>query len=204
MGKHLDAVKAFDEFRAPWETADGTEAEIDKPKLKRYIYGLVTDKAKAQDAREEAVENVTRLEGELDEAKKEAASSNGEEAQKKIDKLTRDLTTAREKVTSLEAKIEESELRSEVLEGLDPKYAKYVTGTTREELEQSRAQVEADFGLDSGGDNDDEGEDEDEPPARTRPQSRLRNVRDPENNKGPDAIDFDKVADEILGSSVFH
>lgn len=200
MGKHLDAVKAFDEFRAPWETADGTEAEIDKPKLKRYIYGLVTDKAKAQDAREEAVENVTRLEGELDEAKKEAASSNGEEAQKKIAKLEKkvaDLTAERDKLVTDK---EQADLRAEVLEGLDSKYAKYVTGETREELEKSLEQVKADFGLAEEGGEENE---EDEPEVRTKPRAKLRNITDPDPNKGAEEIDFDKVADEYLGGSVF-
>ena len=204
MAKHLEAVKAYDEFRAPWETADGSEAEIDKPKLKRYIYNLVTDKAKAQDARDTAQEQVATVEAERDEFKAQAADANGAEAQKTIDKLEKkvaDLTSERD---GLVADKERSELRSEVLAGLDPKYAKYVQGETREELEKSLEEVKVDFGLDSG----DEDEDEDnEPEVRTTPRARtkrLTNPADEKSGKGGEAeIDFDKVADDILGSGPF-
>lgn len=201
MGKHTDALKAFDEFRAPWETADGSEAEIDKPKLKRYIYGLASDKAKAQDAREEAIESVKAVEADLEKAKKEAASANGEEATKKIDKLEKELADAKAKVETLEKDKERSDLRAEVLAGLDPKYAKYVQGETRDELEKSLGEVKADFGLEDG---DGDGDDGDEPKVHTRPRTTLRNPLDPNSGKGGDApVDFDKVADDILGNGVF-
>lgn len=205
MGKHLDAVKPFDEFRAPWETESGSDAEIDKSKLKRYIYGLFTDKAKAQDSRDEAVENVTKLETDLEAARKDAASANGEEAQKRIDKLTADLDKARAKVTELETAKEQADLRSEVLGSLDPKYAKYVTGTTREELEKSLEQVKSDFNLGDEGDGKDD-EDDDENVGRVTPRQtgRVRNPADRNPDEGSNAIDFGKVADDILsGGSVF-
>ena len=201
MGKHTDAVKPIEEFRAPWETADGSEAEIDKPKLKRYIYNLVTDKAKAQDSREEALENVKTLEADLEEAKTQAASANGPEAQKRIDKLEGELEKAKGRVTELEQEKEHNELRSEVLGDLDPKYAKYVQGTTREELEKSLEQVKEDFGL--GGDDGDGEDEDDESKVRTRPRARIKNPSDPKPDEGGSSIDFDKVADQILGTSVF-
>ena len=55
MGKHTDAVGTIENFKAPWET-DAGEVEIDKDRLKRYIFNVVTDKAKAQDARDEVNE----------------------------------------------------------------------------------------------------------------------------------------------------
>lgn len=201
--KHQDAVKAYDEFRAPWETADGSEAEIDKPKLKRYIYNLVGDKAKAQDARDDALADLSAAETERDEAKAQAADSNGAEAQKKIDKLEKqvnDLTAERDKLV---ADKEHADLRAEVIGDLDPKYAKYVQGDTQEELEKSLEEVKKDFGLEAGSEEEQEDE-EDEPKVRTRPTARLRNGADPDAGKGgSDAIDFDKVADEILGTGPF-
>lgn len=206
MGKHTDAVKPFAEFRAPWETEAGDEAEIDKAKLKRYIYNLVTDKAKAQDSREEASENVTRLEGELAEAKTEAASANGEEATRKIAKLERDLEAAKTKVSDLEKAQEISELRAEVLEGVDPKHAKHVVGETREELEASLKEIREDFGIPEpgeGGDEEDEEDEDDEPQIRTRPRT-LRNPVDRSNEPaGGGEIDFDAAADSILGNRLF-
>jgi multidrug resistance efflux pump len=196
-------LKSFDEFRAPWETESGADAEIEKPKLKRFIYNLLGDKAKAQDAREEAVAKVTGLETELATAKTEAANANGEEAQKKITKLETQLAEAKDKVTALEDAKAEADLRAEVLEGLDPKYAKYVVGKDREELEKSLEQVKADFGIEDG-DAGDEDEDEDEPKLRTRPRA-LGNPADPDPNAGNEGnYDFDKIGQELVtGGRVF-
>lgn len=203
--KHTDAVKAYDEFRAPWETADGSEAEIEKPKLKRYIYNLVTDKAKAQDAREDAIADLKDAETERDEAKAQAADSNGAEAQKQIDKLTKQVESLTAERDTLVKDKEQADLRAEVLEGLDPKYAKYVTGETREDLEKSLEQVKADFGLEDSASDDDEDDDDDEPKVRTRPRTKLSTALDPDAGKDKGgAIDFDAVADDILGTSVFH
>lgn len=196
--KHKDAVKPFDEFRAPWETADGSEADIDKPKLKRYIYGLVTDKANAQDAREDALADVATITAERDEAKEQAANANPAEAQKQIDKLTKqvaDLTAERDGLVKAK---EVADLRASVLGDLDPKYAKYVTGETEEELKASLESVKADFGIE-----DAPKDDEDEDRVRTRPRSRLKNGSDPESGKGGDDYDFDKVAEGIVGGGIF-
>lgn len=202
MGKHTDALKSFDEFRAPWETESGTEAEIDKPKLKRFIYNLFTDKAKAQDAREEAAESVKAIQADLDEAKKEAASANGAEATKKIERLERDLAEAKGKVETLEKDKEISDLRAEVLAGVDPKHAKHVKGETRDELEKSLAEIYEDFGIEASGKDDEDEIDDDE--VRTRPRSRLTNPADSANGKPGDEIDFEKAAADILdGAAIF-
>lgn len=198
--KHKDAVKAYDEFRAPWETPDGSEAEIDKPKLKRYIYNLVTDKANAQDSREDALADLSVAETERDEAKTEAANANPVEAQKKIEKLEAQVTALTTERDTLVAAKAEADLRAEVLAGVDPKVAKYVKGATKEELEESLAAVKADFGI---ADEPDDA-DEDEPKVRTQPRSRtLRNGADPDAGKGGDEIDFDKVASDIVGNGIF-
>lgn len=202
MAKHLDALKPFDEFRAPWETEGGSDAEIDKPKLKRWIYGVLTDKAKAQDAREEALESVKTLEADLDEAKKEAASANGDEATKKIAKLEKELAEAKSTVETLEKDKEISELRAEILAGVDPKHAKHVKGETREEIEKSLEEIREDFGLPKPG--EDPADDDDDVQIRTRPRTSLTNPADKLAGKSGDAdLDFDKIADQILGTSVF-
>lgn len=200
--KHQDAVKAYDEFRAPWETADGSEAEIDKPKLKRYIYNLVTDKAKAQDSRDDALADVETVTAERDEAKEQAADASGEEASKKIAKLEKQVTDLTAERDKLVADKEHADLRAEVIGDLDPKYAKYVQGSTQEELEKSLEQVKEDFGL---GEPEGEQEEDEDPPVRTQPRSRtLRNPADRESGKGSDEIDFDKVADDVIGAgSIF-
>lgn len=205
MAKHLEALKPIDEFRAPWETEGGTDAEIDKPKLKRWIHGILSDKAKAQDARDDVQAKLTEAEAALETAKAEAATANGPEAQKKIDALQKkvdELTaaaTAREEADAKEA------LRKEVIGDLDPKYAKYVVGETREDLEKSLEDVKADFGIKDDG--EEELDEDGEPVVRTTPQRRTRVVNpiDDQNGKGGDEIDYDKVADSILsGGNVFH
>lgn len=203
MGKNLDKLGSLDSFRAPWETEGGSDAEIDKPKLKRWIYGVLGDKAKAQDARDDVQEKLATAEKDLETAKAEAADANGEEAQKKIDKLEKkvaDLTAERDGLVSAK---EQAELREEVLGDFavkNPKAAKYVKGETREELEKSLEEIKADFGITDGGDEDDE---EEEPTIRTKPRV-LGNPADPDAGKGAENYDFDKVADEVLtGGRVF-
>lgn len=204
MGKHTDAVKSYDEFRAPWETEAGTDAEIDKPKLKRYIYNLVSDKAKAQDSRDEKDEALKTAQTELETAKTEAANANGPEAQKKIDSLQKKVDDLTAEKAAREAADEHEALRKEVIGDLDPKYAKYVVGEDREALEKSLEDVKADFGIKDSADEDND-DDEDEPPVRTRPRSKLTTVLDPDAGKDKGGeIDYNAVADSILGSSVFH
>lgn len=200
MGKHTDALKPFDQFRAPWETEAGDEAEIDKTKLKRFIFNLLGDKAKAQDAREEAQEALTAAEAELETAKAEAASANGEEAQKKITALEGKVAKLTEERDGLVAAKEEADLRAEVIGDLDPKYAKYVVGKTQEELEASLEAVKADFGIsDEPGDEDEEEEEVNPLSSRPKVATRVRNPADKDSGKGGDGIDFEAAADQILG-----
>lgn len=204
MAKHIETLGSFEDFKAPWETEDGSEAEVDKPRLKRLIYNVKADLAKARDAHDDTKATLASVEKERDEAKDEAADANGAEAQKKIDRLeakVADLTKERDGLISAK---EIADLRAEVLEGVDPKHAKHVVGETREELEKSLAEIREDFGLPAPGDEDGDDDEDDEPQVRTRPRT-LRNSGDPEIGKsGPEVIDFDAVADGIVsGGSPF-
>lgn len=200
--KHQDKVGSFENFRAPWETEAGEDAEIDKSKLKRLIYNLKAGEAKALDASADAAEAVTAAETERDEAKDEAAKASPDEANRKITKLEKERDELKAERDGLVSEKEQNALRAEVIGNLDPKFAKYVKGATKEELEKSLAEVREDFDLPEPGAEGEEGE---EPEVRTRPR-RLSNGTDPEGSKpGSDAIDFDKAADDILaGGSVFH
>lgn len=196
--KHIDALGSYDTFKAPWQTEGGEDAEIDKSKLSRLIYNLKKDFALARDAHEDTKASLTETETERDEAKAAAADTNGVEAQKTIDKLTKErdeLKTENEGLTKAKAT---ADLRAEVLAGLDPKYAKYVVGETKEDLEESLAAVKEDFGISDEPGEEDENED-DEPKVRNQPRS-LLNPADKANGKpGEKEIDFSKVADEALG-----
>ncbi len=196
MGKFLDAVKSLEDFRAPWETESGGEVEIDKAALRRYIHNLQVDKAKAQDAREDAAAALKTVTAERDTAKEEAKNASPEQAAAKIAELEKQVTTLTDQLSSTSAKLTLTETRGEVLAGLPAKYAKYVTGTTKEELEASLAEVKADFGL-----GDDAGDDGENPLVRTpRP---IRNPNDPNPGAGSDEIDYEKAAAQILGDSLF-
>lgn len=200
MGKNSDKVPALDEFRAPWETESGADAEIDKSKLKRYIHNLVSDKAKAQDARDEAAEKVTAAEADVEKYKKQAADASGEEVQKALTKAESDLAAAKSKLSSLEADIANRDLRAEVLVGLDPKYAKYVTGETKEDLEKSLKQVKEDFGIteksDDDGDGDEDGDDDGDFTGRITPKSKVKTGLVEDNDSDSKTYDFDKIAND--------
>ena len=47
MAKHIETLGSYENFRAPWETEGGEDAEIDKTKLRRLIYNVRADLAKA-------------------------------------------------------------------------------------------------------------------------------------------------------------
>ena len=183
----LAAVPAIDDFRAPWETAGGNDAEIDKPKLRRYIHGLMVDKAKAQDSRVDAEEATKAVEVERDAAKDELKKASPEESVRKIEALEKQVSELTETNAGLVKDKEITELRAEVLRGVDPNHAEYVRGDTKEELEKSLAKMRADFGLD-----------EDDDAGRSVPRT-LGNPSDPDPGSGPDSVDYAAEAAKILG-----
>ena len=202
MGKHTDKLGTYEDFKAPWETEAGTDAEIDKPKLRRLIFNLKLGEAKALDSADEAKEKIATAETERDEAKAEAEKASPDEANKKIARLEKENADLKAEKTAREEADAHEALRKEVLGDLDPKYAKYVVGKDKKELEESLEQVKADFNIKDSSD-DDEDED-DEPRVRTTPRSRLKSGTDPDpKGGGTDAVDFDKVADGIVGNSIF-
>lgn len=202
--KNQDKIGTLDTFRAPWETESGAEVDVDKPVLKRLLFNLKLGEAKALDAVDDAKVTLTEVETERDTFKEQAADANGTEAQKTIDKLQKkvdDLTAERDKLVTDK---EKADLRSEVLGDLDPKYAKYVQGDTKEELEQSLEDVKKDFGLDAEPGEDDEEEDEEEPVVRTTPRTRaLGNPADPKNGLPAEKpFDYDKAANDMLAGGL--
>lgn len=187
--KHLEQVPSLEDFVAPWETEAG-EVEIDKDKLKRYIYNLTKDKAGAQDARDEALEAVTEAEAKVTEAQEKLAEadSTGQvgELQKKLDKAVAE----RDEAVTAKLRVEVA-----VEKGLTPKQAARLQGSTKEELEADADDILETFGVQKSttdGDDEDDDEDEDDSPSlRSQPQ-RLRNPADPDQGAGGE-IDFDKV-----------
>lgn len=201
MAKHIENVPSLKDFRAPWESETG-EAEIDKDKLKKFIHNLITDKAKAQDARDEEVEKAKAIETERDELK-ETLDSKDPDASKKIAKAERERDAAKEAAKAADLRADRLEVAMD--KGLTPAQAKRLQGETKEELEADADEILELFGKPSEKDPEDDDEDEDDVDAaggRTAPKTtakRLTNGGDG-NNSADAEPDYDKIAAEISGS----
>lgn len=197
MAKHIDLVPDLSEFRPPWESADGTVNEVDVEKLKKYVHGLTRDKAKAQDAREEALEKIKSLEAEKGELQSKVNS--------KDPNLAGQLAAEQDKVKAAEERARKAELSTLRLEvafeaGLSPKQAKRVQGETQEEIEADVKDLAETFGIKQG--SEEESDEQDDLRTQPRVQKNLVNGGD-RGSSGVEHVDFDKVAAEIMGSGPF-
>jgi hypothetical protein len=197
VGKHTDALGSFDTFQ--WGSTVPDEGEIDRGKLKRYIFNLLTDKAKAQDARDEAAEDVKKVQQELDTAKSEFAKGDTEG---KIAGLERKLADAESKRDEVQASFDRLEVGIE--KGLTPKQAARLQGKDRTELEKDADDLLETFGVQKATTNDDDDDDDDdEGDLEVRRQPRpVVNPGDPKPNSTGE-IDFDKAAAQILDQRRF-
>lgn len=199
MGKHTDKLGSFESYKAPWESDTGSDEEIDAAKFKKFLYNLQLDKAKAEDAAEEAAEKVTKAEADLAAAKKDVAKGDNTgkiaELQEKLDAAEAAKATAESNLVRLEVATEK---------GLTPKQAKRLQGATKEELEADADELLEDLGVkQSKTDEDENDEDEDEPKGRTSPQTKLSLVNPGDTGKGGAEIDYEKAAADIVGGSLY-
>lgn len=128
MPKLPDDVK---DWTAPWETATG-ETEIDKDKLKRYLFNLLGDKEKLQ-------ERLTESNTERDElkSKAEAAAREGETNEQKLERELKELKAVVEgtaKGGDTDVTKENLRLKVAVEKGLNKDQLKRLIGNTEEEL----------------------------------------------------------------------
>lgn len=198
MGKHTDKLGSLEEFKAPWESDTGSDAEIDATKLKKFLFNLQLDKAKAEDAAEEAAEKVTKAEQDLKDAKAEVAKGD---KTGKIAELETKLAEAEGNAAKATLALTRLEVATE--KGLTPKQAKRLQGATKEELEADADELLEDLGVKQSNDNDNEDEDEDEPTGRTTPRPKLNLVNPGDTGNGGGEIDYEKAASEIVGGSLF-
>ena len=200
MGKHTDELGSIDSFNAPWETAAG-EVDIDKSRLKKYIFNLLLDKAKAQDTRDETAEKVTELETKVTEADKAVKDAKDELAKGdstgKIGELTDKLAKAEDEAKKARTSLDKLEVGLEA--GLTPKQAARLQGDTREELEADAKEVLETFGVKTKVEDDDDNEDEDEDDdsLRSTPRNPLRNPADPAGDAKNGELDYDKIVDSF-------
>jgi hypothetical protein len=184
MPKLPDSV---DDWNAPWETATG-ETEIDKPKLKRYLFGILGDKQKLQ-------ESVAAKDTEIGELKK-AADEKAREGETETQKLERE---KKELETKLANASKGDDSSAEVLrltvaldKGLTKDQAKRLIGTTEDELSKDADELLASFG--AGGKTDPE-DDPDGAGARRTPKGK-HNPGDPKPEEGAD-ITLEKAMEKI-------
>jgi hypothetical protein len=196
VGKHTDKLGSFDNFKAPWESETGSDDEIDAAKFKKYLFNLLADKAKAEDAADEAAEKVTQIQAELDTAKKDVAkgdtSGKVAELQEKLTKAESEAETAKADYVRLEVATEK---------GLTPKQAKRLQGKTKEELEADADEILEEFGVKKSEESQDDEDDENE--GRTTPRPKLNLVNPGDSGGKGGEYDYDKIAADIVGGSNF-
>lgn len=159
----MPKLPSLEDYIAPWESRGGADAEIDKPKLKKYIHGLLSDKEKLQST-------VTEVTTERDTLQK-AAEDKAREGESEVDRLKREneeLRAAQGKDSGLA--VENLKLKVALDKGLTSTQAKRLVGTTEEELAKDAEELLESFG---GKADNDGGE------ARRRPQRRA-NPTDPD------------------------
>lgn len=140
MPKLPDKVE---DWTAPWETATG-ETEIDKDKLKRYLFNLLGDKEKLQD-------RLTESNTERDElkTKAEAAARQGETNEQKLARENAELKAAVDAATKGDGSdMAKENLRLTVAleKGLNAAQLKRLIGNTKEELLADADELLSSFG----------------------------------------------------------
>lgn len=172
----MPKLAAFEDFRAPWETEAGADTDIDKARLKRYIYNLQSDKQKAQEQVEALTTERDTLKKSVDEKAREGESEN--------DRLKRELKEAQEKAAKGgETSKETLKLRVALRKGLSEVQAKRLVGDTEEELVKDADELLESFGGAGNGKSED-GEDGEDGEEGTPPTRQPRQVRNPVNNGG--------------------
>lgn len=133
-------VPKFEDFKAPWET-DSSGAAIpadkqvtDPEKLKKHLWNVLTDKDKAQTARDTALGLNTELTSKVTELEKVVATKGAEglSEMQKLEKSIKDLTERSEK-----AELERDRTKVATDANLAPEALEFLTGKTVAELKAS-------------------------------------------------------------------
>ncbi len=196
-----DRVPSFEEFTAPWEVdSDGNEIpeeeqEVDRGVLKKLLWNLKRDKARAVQARQaveserddlkDKVEEKARQgESEVDRLKRE----NEELKAKQRDAGKPDIKTLR-----LEAALEAGLPRAHI-KRLDPDL------TELDDLIEDAKALKASFGGGTGTETDGDEDDNDTP--RGRP-SRTRTSGDPRGSRRSNEVSVEDMLDKVPSSTGF-
>lgn len=173
----------IEDWNAPWESETG-ESDVDKGRLKRYLFGLLKDKERLQ-------ETVTTVTTERD-TLKTAADEKAREGESEVDRLKREKQELEEKLAKApEESAEVLKLRVALEKGLTAVQAKRLVGNTKEELETDAEELLESFGGSGKSGEEDEGN---EPPRR-QPKVK-RNPGDPDPDEGAD-VTLAQALDQI-------
>lgn len=201
------SLPKFEDYKAPWEIdlKEGDEPTFDFEKGKKYLYGVLSDKEKAQKERDTVQAELATVTTERDTLKSEK-ESKAREGETETQRLTRERDEAREDARKAKEKKDAegdgkspAELRLEVaLEmGLTAVQAKRLQGTTKEELESDAKDLLDSFGASGeGGDGDGDGEGDG---PRARPRRHLRNPADPQDGKTGE-LDEDAIVSNYVAN----
>lgn len=167
-----------DDWKAPWEVDSQGEAiaaddqKLDGPRLKKYLFGLLSDKQRLRTQVNELTEARTDLERQIAEA---TDPKKIEELQGKIV----DLQKERDAATSGTA-LENLKLQVALEKGLTAKQVKRLVGITREELE-----ADADELIEDAGGKPTQQEEVEEVEGQEAPRPRrITNAGDPKGRNG--------------------
>lgn len=188
MPKLPDKVE---DWTAPWETATG-ETEIDKDKLKRYLFNLLGDKESLQG-------RLTESNTERDTLKQaaEAKAREGETAEQKLARENAELKAAVEAATkggNDDVAKENLRLQVAIEKGLNTAQLKRLIGNTKEELEADADELLSSFGS-AGNSTEGEGGEVGGDGVRRVPNGRV-NPGDPNPGAGAE-IDVNKALEQI-------
>ena len=200
--KFSSKVPALDDYKLPsWINEEGEVTDLEA--AKKALHTLALDKAKAQDAREDALAEAKEVAVERDTLQTELDSKADPDSAAKIAKLEKDLSSEKAKSAKAELDLARVEIAAE--KGLTPKQAKRLAGENREELEADADELIEDLGLKPGSNNetDDDDDDDDEATGRTRPKSQVRLTNGGDTNNSADAEpDYDAIAAQLAGNRV--
>jgi len=183
------AVPKFEEFKAPWEIdsagnpIEADKQEVDPEKLKKHLWNLLSDKDKAQAARDSALGKVTELNSKVTELET-AAQGKANEGKTEIEKLQESINALTKRAT--DAEYNSTRLKVLTANKIDPKAHDLLTGKTLDEMNASAAKL-VELGLvvkesasteGKGGEGEGEGN-----PLNTTPRTRL-NPGDPKPDEG--------------------
>lgn len=194
--KFSSKVPALADYALPsWINEDGEVTDVEA--ARKALHTLALDKAKAQDAREDALAQVQEVTVERDELQKVVDDKTAPDAKAELEKAQTKAAKAEDEAKKATARADRLEVAME--KGLTPAQAKRLVGETKEELEADADEILETFGQPKRNEDDD---DEDE--GRTSPKAgvSLTNGGDPKQNVDSEP-DYEKIAAEIGPSRVF-